>query len=107
MIPASFRFLLAGLAAATLCACSSTPAKAPAPAQAAAPAKAGTPAQALAPRPDPRLAPPAASRVAPVDRIVAVVNDEVITQNDLSVRVDLVAKQLQRQGTQMPASDVL
>jgi peptidyl-prolyl cis-trans isomerase SurA len=107
MIPASFRFLLAGLAAATLCACSSTPAKAPAPAQAAGTAKAGTPAQTLAPRPDPRLAPPAASRVAPVDRIVAVVNDEVITQNDLSVRVDLVAKQLQRQGTQMPASDVL
>jgi peptidyl-prolyl cis-trans isomerase SurA len=60
-----------------------------------------------APRPDPRLAPPAASRVAPVDRIVAVVNDEVITQNDLSVRVDLVTKQLQRQGTQMPTSDVL
>jgi peptidyl-prolyl cis-trans isomerase SurA len=45
--------------------------------------------------------------VAPVDRIVAVVNDEVITQNDLSVRVDLVTKQLQRQGTQMPTSDVL
>jgi peptidyl-prolyl cis-trans isomerase SurA len=107
MIPASFRFLLAGLAAATLCACSSTPAKAPAPAQAAAPAKAGAAAQTLAPRPDPRLAPPAASRVAPVDRIVAVVNDEVITQNDLSVRVDLVTKQLQRQGTQMPTSDVL
>ncbi len=107
MIPASFRFLLAGLAAATLCACSSTPAKAPA-AQAGAAAKAGAPAQTLAQsRPDPRLAPPAASRVAPVDRIVAVVNDEVITQNDLSVRVDLVTKQLQRQGTQMPASDVL
>jgi peptidyl-prolyl cis-trans isomerase SurA len=105
MIPASFRFLLAGLAAATLCACSSTPAKAPA--QAATPAKAGAAAQTLAPRPDPRLAPPAASRVAPVDRIVAVVNDEVITQNDLSVRVDLVTKQLQRQGTQMPTSDVL
>ena len=108
MIPASFRFLLAGLAAATLCACSSTPAKAPAPAKEAAPAKAGAPAQTLAQsRPDPRLAPPAASRVAPVDRIVAVVNDEVITQNDLSVRVDLVTKQLQRQGTQMPTSDVL
>jgi peptidyl-prolyl cis-trans isomerase SurA len=105
MIPASFRFLLAGLAAATLCACSSTPAKAPA--QAATPAKAGAATQTLAPRPDPRLAPPAASRVAPVDRIVAVVNDEVITQNDLSVRVDLVTKQLQRQGTQMPTSDVL
>jgi len=107
MMPASIRFLLAGIAAATLHACSSTPAKTPAAAQ-AAPAKsaAQTPSTATA-RPDPRLAPPAASRVAPVDRIVAVVNDEVITQNDLSVRVDLVAKQLQRQGTQMPTSDVL
>jgi peptidyl-prolyl cis-trans isomerase SurA len=35
------------------------------------------------------------------------VNDEVITSNDLSQRVDLVTKQLQRQGTQMPTSDVL
>ena len=38
------------------------------------------------------------SRVAPVDRIVAVVNDEVITQNDLNDRVNLVVRQLQRQG---------
>jgi peptidyl-prolyl cis-trans isomerase SurA len=107
MMPASIRFLLAGIAAAALYACSSTPAKTPAASQ-AAPAKSAAPTQATAlARPDPRLAPPAASRVAPVDRIVAVVNDEVITQNDLSVRVDLVAKQLQRQGTQMPASDVL
>ncbi|MBC8024035.1 MAG: peptidylprolyl isomerase [Burkholderiales bacterium] len=54
---------------------------------------------------EPRAAPP--SRVVPVDRIVAVVNDEVITQNDLTERVGLVAKQLQRQGNQLPASDVL
>jgi peptidyl-prolyl cis-trans isomerase SurA len=114
MIPASLRFLLAGLAAATLCACSTAPAKPTDPAKAAAPAKpagtvqASTAAQALAPsRPDPRLAAPAAPRVAPVDRIVAVVNDEVITANDLTQRVDLVTKQLQRQGTQLPTSDVL
>jgi peptidyl-prolyl cis-trans isomerase SurA len=47
------------------------------------------------------------SRIVPVDRIVAVVNDEVITSNDLSERVTLVTKQLQRQGSQLPASDVL
>jgi peptidyl-prolyl cis-trans isomerase SurA len=47
------------------------------------------------------------SRIAPVDRIVAVVNDEVITQNDLNERVNLVVKQLQRQGGQLPPADAL
>ena len=47
------------------------------------------------------------SRIIPVDRIVAVVNDEVITQNDLAERVSLVVRQLQRQGGQLPANDVL
>jgi peptidyl-prolyl cis-trans isomerase SurA len=42
-----------------------------------------------------------------VDRIVAVVNDEVITQNDLNERVNLVVRQLQRQGGQLPSSDLL
>jgi len=50
---------------------------------------------------------PAASRVALVDRIVAVVNDEVITQNDLNERLGLVMRQLQRQGGQMPPTDTL
>ncbi len=66
-------------------------------------------AQALSPpaaRPDPRPA-VAPSRVVPVDRIVAIVNDEVITQNDLGERVGLVTRQLQRQGGQIPANDVL
>jgi peptidyl-prolyl cis-trans isomerase SurA len=47
------------------------------------------------------------SRIVPVDRIVAVVNDEVITGNDLNERVQLVVRQLQRQGGQLPAADVL
>jgi peptidyl-prolyl cis-trans isomerase SurA len=47
------------------------------------------------------------SNVVAVDRIVAVVNDEVITQNDLSERVNLVVRQLQRQGGQLPSSDLL
>jgi peptidyl-prolyl cis-trans isomerase SurA len=42
--------------------------------------------------------------VVPVDRIVAIVNDEVITQNDLGERVGLVTRQLQRQGGQLPAT---
>ena len=47
------------------------------------------------------------SRIIPVDRIVAVVNDEVITQNDLAERVSLVMRQLQRQGGELPPNDVL
>src|SRR3954471_23478042 len=47
------------------------------------------------------------SRVVQVDRIVAVVNDEVITQNDLAERVNLVVKQIQKQGGQLPSADVL
>ena len=38
-----------------------------------------------------------------LDRIVAVVNDEVITRNDLTARVNFAAEQLSRQGTPAPA----
>jgi len=65
---------------------------------------------ALASHAQTRMAPRLAtnpSHIVPVDRIVAVVNDEVITQNDLNERVILLTKQLQRQGTQLPPSDVL
>ena len=37
-----------------------------------------------------------------VDRIVAVVNSEVITRSDLRLRVDQVTRQLSRQGTTLP-----
>ena len=47
------------------------------------------------------------SRIVAVDRIVAVVNDEVITQNDLAERVQLVVRQLQRQGGQLPPAEAL
>ena len=67
---------------------------------------AGASAQMATPRLDPRLAttPP---RVVPVDRIVAVVNDEVITANDLSERVTLISSQLRKQGGQLPSAEVL
>lgn len=73
---------------------------------AAMPALAQAPATPPAGRLDTRLAttPP---RVVPVDRIVAVVNDEVVTQNDLNERVNLVVRQIQRQGGELPAADVL
>ena len=46
-------------------------------------------------------------RIVPVDRIVAVVNDEVITHNDLNERVGLVSNQLRKAGGNVPAADAL
>src|SRR5882762_4534752 len=48
---------------------------------------------------------PRAEQAAParVDRIVAVVNKEVITQYELTERMNRVQKELQRRGTSLPA----
>jgi len=50
---------------------------------------------------------PTAQRVNLLDRIVAVVDDEVITRNELEERKNLVLSQLKKQGTPLPAPDVL
>ena len=50
---------------------------------------------------------PAASRIVLLDRIVAVVNEDVITRRDLDDRLKVVVKQLRQQGTTAPASEVL
>jgi len=42
-----------------------------------------------------------------VDRIVAVINNDVITQYDLNDRVKLATQQLNRQGTPLPPREVL
>lgn len=42
-----------------------------------------------------------------VDRIVAVVNSEVITSREIDARVKTVTQQLRQQGTQLPPQDVL
>jgi peptidyl-prolyl cis-trans isomerase SurA len=47
------------------------------------------------------------NRVQTLDRIVAIVNDEVITQYDLEEHKRLVIAQLKRQGTDLPPNDVL
>ena len=47
----------------------------------------------------------AAARVALVDRIVAVVNKEVVTQFELSERISRVMKELQRRGTALPSRE--
>jgi peptidyl-prolyl cis-trans isomerase SurA len=46
-------------------------------------------------------------RVLTLDRIVAVVNDEVITEHELDERYGLVARQLGQQGTPLPPKEVL
>jgi peptidyl-prolyl cis-trans isomerase SurA len=46
-------------------------------------------------------------QVADIDSVVAVVNDDVITRNELDDRVREVVRQLQRQNTPLPAMDVL
>ena len=49
----------------------------------------------------------AAREPVPADRIVAVVNDEVITLHELRTRLDVAVGQLRKQGTPLPARDVL
>lgn len=67
-----------------------------------------TPAAQPASKLDTRLSnAPTSARVIPVDRIVAVVNDEVITQNDLNERLAVVIGNLQKQGTQLPPQETL
>lgn len=51
--------------------------------------------------------PARAAEPLPADRIVAVVNDEVITLYELNSRLADAVKQLQKQGTTLPARDVL
>lgn len=45
---------------------------------------------------------PAARPIATIDRIVAVINNEVITRNELNERINRAASQLARQGTPAP-----
>src|SRR6266567_1632866 len=52
-------------------------------------------------------APGAPSRVVPIDRVIAVVNDEAITQYDLDDAKRIVLQQLKQQNVQPPAQDVL
>src|SRR5690606_20989777 len=53
------------------------------------------------------VAQPAAERITLADRIVAVVNNEVITQRGLEERVQTVVRQLERSGAALPPRDVL
>ncbi len=50
---------------------------------------------------------PKPRQIVTLDRIVAVVNDEVITQQELNARVDFAFRQLRQQGTQPPSREVI
>ena len=52
-------------------------------------------------------APAKPSGVVELDKIAVVVNNEVITQNDLNERYGAIVKQLQKQGTKLPPQDEL
>lgn len=54
-----------------------------------------------------RAAPPLPQEPVEADRVVAVVNDEVITLHELQSRLDSVVSQLKRQGTELPPKEVL
>ena len=72
------------------------------------PAAAAAPAVTAAAKIDTRLTTPAKTGgVVELDRIVAIVNNEVITFNDLTTRMAIVVKQLQAQSTQLPPQDAL
>ena len=97
IVYASFAALLA----------SHTLAQSPIP-QTTKPASSGSPIAPNAFKFDTRLtAPSRTGGIIPLDRIIAVVNNEVITLNDLNDRVNSVVKQLQKQGTTLPPQDVL
>jgi peptidyl-prolyl cis-trans isomerase SurA len=51
--------------------------------------------------------PPASSDLQPLDRIIAVVNDDVILQSQLNQTMGTVAHQIQQSGGQLPPTDVL
>jgi peptidyl-prolyl cis-trans isomerase SurA len=55
----------------------------------------------------PAPAKPALPRAVTLDRVIAVVNDEAITQYDLEDARNVVVKQLKQQNVQQPSADVL
>ena len=47
------------------------------------------------------------TNVIPLDKIIVVVNDDIITQLDLDARIKLISKQLQQRGNKLPPKDIL
>ncbi len=66
-----------------------------------------TPMAPVTPRIDTKLTPAKAGGIVSLDRIVAVVNNEVITQNSLNERMSTVLVQMRKSGTPLPPQDTL
>ncbi len=49
----------------------------------------------------------AKTAVIPLDKIIAIVDDNIITQIELNERVKLISQQLQQQGNRLPSQDTL
>ena len=43
----------------------------------------------------------------PLDRIVAIVNDDVIMQSELETKIRTIRAQMQQQGSQLPPASIL
>jgi len=84
------------------------PAAAPAAAPVAiTPVPATPPPAATAASPSAKASAPVAPTTRPLDRVIAVVNDEVVTAGELDYRIHLAETQLTRQRIAMPPADVL
>ena len=89
------------LAAALLCASLAVPALAQ-DAKPAKPAAPATPAAAAKAAPSKGFTPPGQSANAPIDAIAVIVNDEVITQRELSERLATIVQRMQQQKLALP-----
>lgn len=111
--PMPHTFTVAALFAATVYSALSaaqSPILPTAPATSGSPVLPGSvlPQSPAAPRLDTRLTPPSRpGGVIALDRIVAVVNNEVITMGELSDQMQIVQRNLQKQGTALPPQDAL
>ncbi|NIV74646.1 MAG: molecular chaperone SurA, partial [Gammaproteobacteria bacterium] len=53
------------------------------------------------------LALPAVAHAVPVDRILAIVNDDIVTENEFRSEFRRMVRELQLQGARLPGEDVL
>lgn len=68
---------------------------------------AGVPAAAHAAAAKPAAAPAGPRQIQVMDRIVAIINDTVITRRELNERIDLAMRQLRRDGTPLPPREIV
>ncbi|MCM5570295.1 peptidylprolyl isomerase [Burkholderiaceae bacterium FT117] len=118
-LPGALRPVIAALAFAMLASAASAQLRAPteggsglrlpgaASQSPAAPSPAATSSPGAAGQASPAPGNGGAGGIRELDRVVAVVNDDVITLRELERRAELVSAQLRRQGTELPPRDVL